>query len=66
MRTRDFCKEEGSNLNVRASMGLATFPHDAQTPHDVIRQADEMMYMVKNSTRDNIGVASRGLLEGSD
>jgi GGDEF domain-containing protein len=45
---------------------LATFPHDAQTPHDVIRQADEMMYAVKNSTRDNIGVASRGLLEGNE
>jgi len=34
--------------------GLATYPHDAKTPHDIIRQADEMMYMVKNSTRDNI------------
>ena len=48
---------------MRASMGLATFPHDAQTPHDIIRQADEMMYVVKNTTRDNIGVASRGLVE---
>ena len=44
-------------------MGLATFPHDAQTPHDVIRQADQMMYEVKNSTSNNIGVASRGLIE---
>jgi GGDEF domain-containing protein len=50
-------------LNVRASMGLATFPHDARTPHDIIRQADEMMYVVKNSTRDNIGIASQGLIE---
>jgi len=50
-------------LPVRASMGLATFPHDAQTPHDIIRQADEMMYVVKNTTRDNIGVASRGMVE---
>jgi GGDEF domain-containing protein len=50
------------NLNVRASIGVATFPHDARTAHDVIRQADGMMYMVKNSTRDNIGIASRGIL----
>jgi GGDEF domain-containing protein len=50
-------------LNVRASMGISTFPHDAQTAHDVIRQADGMMYMVKNSTRDNIGVAQRGMLQ---
>ena len=61
LRNSVFCKEEGLNLNVRASMGLATYPHDAKSPHDIIRQADEMMYMVKNSTRDNIGIAQRGL-----
>ncbi len=63
MRASCFCKEEGLNLNVRASMGLATYPHDAKSPHDIIRQADEMMYMVKNSTRDNIGIAQRGVEE---
>src|SRR3954469_21358490 len=63
LRASCFCKEEGLNLNVRASIGVATYPHDAKTPHDVIRQADEMMYMVKNSTRDNIGVAQRGMLQ---
>ena len=42
-------------------MGFATYPHDAKTPHNVIRQADEMMYMVKHSTRDNIGIAQRGI-----
>ena len=63
LRSGTFCTEQSLNLKLRASMGLATFPHDAQTPHDIIRQADEMMYVVKNSTRDNIGVASRGLLD---
>jgi len=63
LRAGTFCMEQGLNLKLRASMGLATFPHDAQTPHDIIRQADEMMYMVKNTTRDNIGVASQGLME---
>ena len=62
LRASAFCKEEGLNLNVRASIGLATYPHDARTAHDVIRQADEMMYVVKNSTRDNIGIAQRGML----
>jgi len=61
LRNATFCKEEGLNLNVRASLGLATYPHDAKTPHDIIRQADEMMYLVKNSTRDNIGIAQRGV-----
>src|SRR2546427_3006456 len=63
LRNGNFSTDQRERIDVRASMGLATFPHDAQTPHDVIRQADEMMYAVKNSTRDNIGVASRGLIE---
>jgi diguanylate cyclase (GGDEF)-like protein len=63
LRSSMFCKEEGLNLNVRASIGLATYPHDAKAPHDIIRQADEMMYMVKNSTRDNIGIAQRGVVK---
>jgi diguanylate cyclase (GGDEF)-like protein len=63
LRASMFCKEEGLNLNVRASIGLATYPHDAKSPNEIIRQADEMMYMVKNSTRDSIGVAQRGVEE---
>jgi diguanylate cyclase (GGDEF)-like protein len=63
LRTSMFCKEEGLNLNVRASIGVATYPHDAKTPHDIIRQADEMMYLVKNTTRDNIGIAQRGVMK---
>ena len=63
LRVSMFCKEEGLNLNVRASIGLATYPHDAKSPHDVIRQADEMMYLVKNTTRDNIGIAQRGVVK---
>jgi diguanylate cyclase (GGDEF)-like protein len=63
LRTSMFCKDEGLNLNVRASIGVATYPHDAKTPHDVIRQADEMMYLVKNTTRDNIGIAQRGVMK---
>lgn len=63
MRTGLFCQDESLNLNVRASMGMATYPHDAKTPHDIIRQADEMMYLVKNTTRDNIGIAQRGVMK---
>jgi diguanylate cyclase (GGDEF)-like protein len=63
LRTTPFCSDEGLNLTVKASIGLATYPHDAKTPHDIIRQADEMMYLVKNTTRDNIGVAQRGIMK---
>src|SRR6266571_2262613 len=58
-----FLKDDGLNLNIRASMGLASFPEDAKTAHDIIRQADEMMYVIKNTTRDNIGVAQQGVLK---
>jgi diguanylate cyclase (GGDEF)-like protein len=63
LRTSMFCQEEGLNLNVRASMGVATYPHDAKTPREIIRQADAMMYLVKNTSRDNIGIAARGVMK---
>jgi diguanylate cyclase (GGDEF)-like protein len=63
LRASSFCQEEGLNLNVRASIGVASYPHDAHSAHDVIRQADGMMYLVKNSSRDNIGVAQRGIVQ---
>ncbi len=56
-------KDDGLNLNIRASLGVATYPEDAKSAHDIIRQADEMMYLVKNSTRDNIGIAQQGLMK---
>jgi diguanylate cyclase (GGDEF)-like protein len=61
-RTSRFLKEQGLNINVRVSMGVATYPEDAKSAHEIIRQADEMMYSVKNSTRDNVGVAQFGML----
>jgi len=64
-RNSEFLKEEGINVNVRASLGVASYPGDAKSVHEIIRQADEMMYLVKNSTRDNIAVANQGLLEVS-
>ncbi len=61
-RTSAFLRGENLNLNVRASIGVATYPEDARSAHEIIRQADEMMYAVKNSTRDNVGIAQRGVL----
>jgi len=63
MRSTQFLADNGLNLNVRGSMGVATHPEDAKSAHEIIRQADEMMYMVKNSSRDNIAVAQQGLLK---
>ena len=62
-RTVSFLKGDGLNLNIRASMGVATYPEDAKTAHEIIRQADEMMYAVKNTTRDNVSIAQYGILQ---
>jgi diguanylate cyclase (GGDEF)-like protein len=61
-RSSTFLREDGLRLNIRASVGVATFPEDASTPHDLIRVADEQMYAIKNSTRDNVSIAGRGPL----
>jgi diguanylate cyclase (GGDEF)-like protein len=62
LRHTSFLESDGLDLSVRASIGVATYPEDAKSTHEIIRQADEMMYMVKNSTRDNIAVAQQGIL----
>ncbi|MBV8205205.1 MAG: sensor domain-containing diguanylate cyclase [Acidobacteria bacterium] len=63
IRGYQFLHQEGLDLAVRASCGVATFPGDASTAHEIIRQADEMMYVVKNTSRDNIAVTNIGLLQ---
>lgn len=62
LRNSAYLKGDSLNLNIRASMGVATYPEDAKSAHEIIRQADEMMYMVKNSTRDNISACQHGMV----
>jgi len=62
MRNTKFHVGEHLDLNVRASLGVAGFPQDAKNAHDLIRCADEMMYTVKNSTRDGIAICGEGLV----
>jgi len=52
-----FLKHEGLNIRITASFGIATFPDDAHSKEDVIRMADQAMYRVKRSTRDDIAQA---------
>jgi len=42
---------------VTASLGLATFPQDGSTLHELIRAADTMMYAAKDSGRNQLIVA---------
>jgi diguanylate cyclase (GGDEF)-like protein len=62
-RNSSYLAAENLNLNVRASLGLASYPQDAKSAHEIIRQADEMMYTVKNSTRDALAVAQQGMIK---
>ncbi|MCU1286917.1 MAG: diguanylate cyclase with sensor [Acidobacteriales bacterium] len=62
IRGTPFEMEGNVSLTIKTSMGLATFPEDAKSAHEIIRQADEMMYMVKNNNRDSIAVAQQGMI----
>jgi diguanylate cyclase (GGDEF)-like protein len=64
LRSLRFPADKGVELEVRASMGVASYPDDGASVHQLIGKADEMMYLVKHSTRDNIAIAGIGLLPG--
>jgi len=62
LRDSRFLESKGLALNVSGSFGLATFPEDGNSVHAILRSADKMMYEVKNSTRNNVAVAGRGMV----
>lgn len=52
-----FLTAEGLSLGITGSFGLATFPQDGTTLHDLIRSADTMMYAAKAAGRNCVAVA---------
>jgi diguanylate cyclase (GGDEF)-like protein len=52
-----FLQEQGLELRVTASFGVATFPDDAQTAHELMQRGDMAMYRVKQTTRNAISSA---------
>jgi diguanylate cyclase (GGDEF)-like protein len=61
LNSKVFFQEENLNIKVTASFGIAGFPADGRTHREILRAADEAMYLVKKTTRDNIAVAGEGL-----
>ncbi|MBI4465089.1 MAG: sensor domain-containing diguanylate cyclase [Acidobacteria bacterium] len=57
-----FLPEEGYNISITASLGVASFPDDAQNKDELIRLADDAMYLVKKNSRNSIAVANEGIL----
>ena len=53
-----FAADEGLDIKLTASFGIATYPDDALSKVDIIRLADNAMYHVKETTRNGIAVAS--------
>ena len=61
LNSKVFFGDEGLNIKVTASFGVASFPADGRTRRELLRMADEAMYLVKNTTRNSIAVAGEGL-----
>src|SRR5215831_16922827 len=59
---RHWFPDEGFELQVRASIGMATYPSDGTTPQIIVQHADDMMYAVKQAGRDNIAVSGVGIV----
>ncbi len=53
---------DARDLKLTASIGITAYPVDANTPKDIVQRADEMMYQVKQSGRDNIAVVGKGVV----
>jgi diguanylate cyclase (GGDEF)-like protein len=58
IRARRFLSLEGLALHLTASLGVASYPEDADNAAALLERADQRMYSVKNTTRD--GVATEG------
>lgn len=58
VRAHRFEVEEGSQVALTASFGLATFPRDGKSHEALLRRADAAMYRVKSSTRDGVGAGN--------
>lgn len=56
--------DEGLNVRVTASVGVASFPRDAKTKSELLHLADEAMYLVKNNARDGVAAAAQGIITG--
>lgn len=57
-RSRQFLQVRGLSIQLTASVGLATYPEDAQAGIDLLNVADQAMYRAKARGRDRVMAAS--------
>jgi diguanylate cyclase (GGDEF)-like protein len=53
---------EGLDVRITGSIGIASYPTDSKTKAELLHLADEAMYLVKNTTRNNVAAANQGVL----
>ena len=63
IRETKWLSDAGLNVNITASVGVASYPTDSRTKAELLHLADDAMYLVKNTTRDCVAVAGMGLLQ---
>jgi diguanylate cyclase (GGDEF)-like protein len=64
MRESTWLKDDGLNVRITASVGVASYPTDSNNKAGLLHLADEAMYLVKNTTRDSVAAAGIGVLPG--
>ena len=57
IREHVFLGREGGSVRITASIGIATYPENAQSKEQLIDQADRAMYRGKEAARDTVYVA---------
>ena len=62
IRETVWLQQEGLNISVTPSVGLAAYPVDSKTKEGLLHLADEAMYLVKNTNRDSVAAANIGIL----
>ncbi len=63
VRETTWLAKEGLNIKITASLGVAAYPLDSRTKEGVMHLADEAMYLVKNTNRDNVAAAHMGIVQ---
>ncbi len=62
IRDTVWLKKAGLNVRITPSVGVASYPLDSKTKVGLLHLADEAMYLVKNTSRDNVAAANVGIV----
>jgi len=65
IRETTWLTKDGLNTHITPSVGVAAYPLDSKTKEGLLHLADEAMYLVKNTHRDDVAAANVGILPAS-